>query len=207
MKTKNKQLLNKTENREYYSKSDGNYMDPAWCTKAHLVLDRVNWVREKVHGLDSKYHLDIGTKDGYTCLTLAAEGVDCVGVDPSEDAIVEAQTRALERDIDVTFWTGFLENMESKFVFDTVSMMEVIEHVTDDDAAVKKLATLGHYVMITTPDAEGKHGMLDSEQNMEHVRLYNKQELEDLCSKYGTVIECVKREDAIYILFESNLNG
>lgn len=205
METTNKELLNSEQNREYYAKSDGNFMDPNMCTKAHLVLDRVNWVREKVHGLDSKYHLDVGTKDGYTCLTLAAEGVECVGIDPSWDAIVEAHTRALERDLEVTFQQKFLEDMPAGFVFDTVSMMEVLEHVVDADVAVKKLAELGHYVLITTPDADGKHGMLDSEQNMEHVRLYTKEELETLCAKYGAIRECVKRDDALYILFESKL--
>jgi hypothetical protein len=58
--------------------------------------------------------------------------------------------------------------------------------------------------MITTPDADGPHGMVDSEQNIEHVRMFTKQELSDLVSKYGQVIDYQVRDGQLCILFKSN---
>lgn len=206
MKTKNTKLLNEDKNREYYSKSDGHFMPLESSLYAHRVLDRVAWVRDKVLELDSKYHLDIGCKDGYTCLTLTADGLDCVGVDPSTDAIDEAKLKAREADLEVTYIVGFLEDVKPEFYFDTVSLMEVLEHVIDADKALEKLTTLGRYVLITTPDVNGRHGLLDSERNEEHVRLFSLDELVELCTKYGRVMESVIRDDQLCILLESK-NG
>lgn len=206
MKTNNTRLLDQKENREYYSKSDGNYIDPRYATKAHLVLDRIAWAREWIHKVGSKYHFDVGCKDGYLGLTLASEGIKYVGIDPSKDAIDEAQLRANELDIEnATFKVEYLEDVKTSFKFDSVSMLEVLEHVLDPDEAVRKLAQLGRFVLISTPDAEGRHGMEDSKQNEEHVRLYTAQELEALVSQYGEVMELVKRDDQLLVIFQSAL--
>jgi 2-polyprenyl-3-methyl-5-hydroxy-6-metoxy-1,4-benzoquinol methylase len=202
MKTKNKKLMNKEENRKYYSESDKNYMDEAMCTHAHKMLDRVAWLREKVHDIDSRCHLDIGCKDGYTCLTLQSEGVDCIGVDPSQDAIDVAKDRALRLKIPTTFTVGYVEDIEENFVADSVSMLEVLEHVVDPEKVIQKLCKLGRMIMVSTPDAEGRHGVKDAERNQEHLRVYTKQELEELISKYGNILESVKRDDQLCIMFK-----
>ena len=85
MQTKNTKYIDKKENKAYYKKSDGNYMDIKNAFFANRVLPRVAWVRDKIYELGSEKHLDIGCKDGYMELTLQSEGIDCVGVDPSED--------------------------------------------------------------------------------------------------------------------------
>lgn len=203
MKTKNARLLDVDQNREYYSKSDGNFMPLPNALYAHRVLKRVNWVRDHVLKLDSKYHLDIGCKDGYTALTLTADGLNCVAIDPSEDAIDAARQKARETDYDVTYIVSMLEDYNTDIKFDTVSMMEVLEHVIDADAAVQKLSALGRFVMITTPDAHGQFGMEDAERNEEHVRLFTLEELVELCSKYGEVMEAVTLEGELFIIFQS----
>jgi 2-polyprenyl-3-methyl-5-hydroxy-6-metoxy-1,4-benzoquinol methylase len=205
MKTENQTYADPEKNKEYYSKSDKNFMSLAMSLYAHRYLDRVAWVRDNVHELGSQFHLDIGTKDGYLPLTLTAEGIDCVGVDPSSDAIEEARLKAREAKYDVKYIVGYLDDIEPKFKYDTVSMLEVIEHVIDPEATVERLARLGRYVMISTPDYYGRHGWEDSKQNDEHLRIYTKEELEELCSKYGRIVESVIRDDQLCILFESNL--
>lgn len=204
MKTQNQRLASKEKNREYYSKlQDHNWMPLQSALKAHLVLDRVAWVREHVHNLGSQYHLDVGGKDGYLCLTLAAEGIDCIGFDPNEAAIEEAKLKAQEAKIDVDYHLGFLEDIPVKFKFDTVSMLEVIEHVVDPEIALRKLAELGRYVFISTPDYYGRHGWEDAKQNDEHLRIYKKEELEEEVSKVGEIVESIVRDDQICILFKS----
>jgi 2-polyprenyl-3-methyl-5-hydroxy-6-metoxy-1,4-benzoquinol methylase len=210
METKNKKLAKKKENRKYYSKSDGIFMDPSQALYAHRVLDRVKWARNWVHELASRTHLDIGCKDGYLCLTLGAEGIECVGIDPSEDAIDEAQLRVSENRtslaVEPVFILGYGEDMPDEVRADTVSCLEVLEHVVDPDSLLQKLSETGRYVMICTPDIHGKHGLKDAERNPEHIRLYEKKELEKLVSGYGTILESEIRDGQICIIFKSNSN-
>lgn len=206
METKNKKYLQAEANREYYSKSDGNFIALDRAFYCHKYLPRCAWVRDKIYELGSEKHLDIGCKDGYLSLTLQSEGIDCIGVDPSTDSIDEAKLRAREAKLDCEFKEAFIEDLDDRWIAEhfseTVSLMEVIEHVVDVDVVMKKLCSMAMYVMITTPDAEGRHGMIDSERNEEHVRMFTKQELIDLCSKYGEVRECTLIDDQICILFK-----
>ena len=202
MDTKHKKLRKVKANKDYYSKSDGNFMTLEQSLYSHKHLDRVAWARDWVHELSSRNHIDIGCKDGYLCLTLSAEGVECVGIDPSEDAIDEAQLKALEAKLDITFLVGFAEEVPDKIKADTVTCLEVIEHVVDPDILLKKLSKMGVYVMISTPDTDGKHGIKDAERNFEHLRLYSKDELKKLVSKYGRIMECVVRDGQICLIFQ-----
>ena len=205
METKNNKYLDPGKNREYYGKSDGHFMDIKNAFFAHRVLPRVAWVRDKVYEIGSEKHLDIGCKDGYMELTLQSEGIDCIGVDPSEDAIDEAKLRAREADLDCEFVCSTIEDLNDKWIqehfSETVSMLEVIEHVVDVDVVMKKLCRMGLYIMISTPDANGRHGLKDSERNEEHLRMYMKEEFEELVKKYGTIKESVIIDDQIHILW------
>ena len=78
--------------------------------------------------------------------------------------------------------------------------MEVIEHVVDPDLLLQKIVELGAYLMLTTPDAEGRHGLIDSERNEEHLRMYTLKELEKLINKYYKIKESVLIDDQICIL-------
>lgn len=204
MKTKNKKYLDREANREYYSKSDQNFMPLEQCTMAHKIIDRVAWLVEKVHQLDSRTHIAVGCKDGYECLTLQAMGVDCMGIDPSEDSILEARHKAdlLGYDGRKMFRRAFAEDLPAGMRAETVSCMEVIEHVVDEKKLLEVLSRLGDYVMISTPDANGRHGMEDSKRNEEHVRMFTQEELEKLVSNYGEIKESVIRDDQICILFQ-----
>jgi len=202
METKNKKLRTKKANEEYYGTSDGNFMPLPQATQAHRSLDRVAWVRKWVYELASQAHIDIGCKDGYTCLTLAQEGVDCVGIDPSEDAIDEAILKANETDTDVVYRKAFAKDMPEGIYADTVSCLEVLEHVVDPDEFLDKVTSLGRYIMISTPDADGRHGLKDAERNEEHLRIYTQKELEELLGNYGKIKSVEKRDDQICILLD-----
>lgn len=160
MKTNNKRLLKKKENHDYYMTSDHNFMPLDRALYAHKYLDRIAWVREWVHELGSESHMSIGCKDGYTDITLAAEGIECIGIDPSVDAIEEAKLKAYEAELDNTkFIVGFGEDIPQGISVDTVDICEVIEHVVKPDKLLEVASRVGKYVMITTPDAHGKHGL------------------------------------------------
>lgn len=207
MKTNNTKYLDEKKNREYYSKSDGEFLDDQSSLVAHKILDRVYWVREWVHTLGSMKHLDVGCKDGYTALTLTAEGVECVAIDPSVDAIEIAKKKAEATGYDVKYQVGFLEDIDPENTpqFETVSCMEVIEHVVNVDKFMTILSQLGLYVMITTPDAEGQFGILDSKSNEEHVRLYTKSEFEEMINQYGVIEEIVQRDNQLYCIYKPHV--
>jgi 2-polyprenyl-3-methyl-5-hydroxy-6-metoxy-1,4-benzoquinol methylase len=206
MQTKNTKYLDIKENKEYYSKSDGHFMDVKNAFYAHRILPRIAWVRDKIYELGSEKHLDIGCKDGYMGLTLQSEGIDYIGVDPSEDAIDEAKLRASEADLDCEFICSYIEDLDDKWIdehfSETVSMLEVIEHVVDVDLVLKKLCKMGLYIMVSTPEINGRHGLKDSERNEEHLRLYSKEEFEKLIEKYGEIKESVIIDEQIHILFK-----
>ncbi len=206
MQTKNSKYLNTDSNRDYYSKSDGNYMDIRNAFMAHKAIPRIAWVRDMIYEIGSQKHLDIGCKDGYLGLTINSEGIDYIGVDPSEDAIDEAKLRSDEAQLTCEFVQAFVEDLSDEWIADhyseTVSMMEVIEHVVDVDSVIQKLCRMGMYIMITTPDANGRHGLIDSERNEEHVRMFTQEELEELVSKYGVIKESRLIDDQICILWK-----
>lgn len=206
MKTQNVKLLEPNANRDYYQVSDGNFMPVNVSNMAHTQIDRIRWAREKIHELGSMEHLDVGGKDGYLTLTLMSEGINCIAIDPSTDAIENAKQKAFELGLEENFEVAFIEDYETPFYFDTVSCLEVIEHVVDPDVVMKKLASLGEYVLVSTPDALGEHGLEDSKRNEEHVRIYNRAEFETLCSKHGEIIESDVRDNQIVIMFKSNEN-
>ena len=174
------------------------------CTQANRVIDRIQWLVEKVHELDGRTHIAVGCKDGYECMTLQAMGIDCVGIDPSEDSILEARHKAdqLGWDGRKMFQLGFGEDIPEGVHADTVSCLEVIEHVAYEKALLKVLSRLGTYVLISTPDANGRHGLEDSKRNEEHVRMFTQKELEELIAQYGEIKESVIRDSQICILYK-----
>ena len=204
MLTGNKKYLNKKDNQAYYQKGDGHYMPLQNCTQANKVIDRIQWLVEKVHELDGRTHIGVGIKDGYECMTLQAMGVDCVGIDPSEDSILEARHKAdqLGWDGRKMFKVGFAEEIPEGIHADTVSCLEVIEHVVDERALLKVLSRLGTYVLISTPDANGRHGMEDAKRNEEHVRMFTKEELEKFVGEFGEIKDLQVRDDQLCCLFK-----
>lgn len=204
MKTQNSKYLDPDKNKEYYSSSDGNFMPFQNCTMAHKFIPRIKWLVEKIHELDTRTHIAVGCKDGYECLTLQAMGVDCVGIDPSQDAIFEARDKAHKLGYNgrKMFLRGFAEEIPEGVSADTVSCLEVIEHVVDEHKLLKKLSKLGNYLFVSTPNAEGRHGIEDSKRNEEHVRIFNKEEFEALMSKYGKIIDSQVIDDGLCILIK-----
>ncbi len=147
MQTANKKYLDPKENRNFYSTSDGAYMPEQFVTVAHQFLPRLKWVREWIHTNGYRTTLDVGCKDGYLGLTIASEGRDYVGIDPSTDAIERAKQLAHKYSLDCQYINAFFEDYELKYDevirkqgrYECVVCTEVIEHVVDLDSFMEKL--------------------------------------------------------------------
>jgi len=100
---------------------------------------RMHWIRDYVTG---NIILDIGCSQGIGPILLGREGKVIIGVDISQQAVDEAN-KALSYEEDtvqrnVSFIkTDFLEYSEEKR-FNTITMTEVLEHLTNPDDFIKK---------------------------------------------------------------------
>lgn len=91
--------------------------------KLHQQDPVVAWVREQLDRLESRSHLDINCGDGSLCLTLAAEGLDCLGIDPDKGNIEKCRMAAEEKAIDVIYDIGTIKELP-KLYFETVSLLD-----------------------------------------------------------------------------------
>ncbi|MDQ2079792.1 bifunctional 2-polyprenyl-6-hydroxyphenol methylase/3-demethylubiquinol 3-O-methyltransferase UbiG [Xanthobacteraceae bacterium Astr-EGSB] len=87
--------------------------------------------------------VDIGCGGGVLCEPLAMLGATVVGVDPAPLAIEAARLHALASDLDIDYRCTTAEAMAAAGErFDVVLAMEVIEHVADCDAFLRRCAEL-----------------------------------------------------------------
>ncbi|MGV1015381.1 MAG: bifunctional 2-polyprenyl-6-hydroxyphenol methylase/3-demethylubiquinol 3-O-methyltransferase UbiG [Methyloceanibacter sp.] len=87
--------------------------------------------------------LDIGCGGGIVCEPLARLGADVTGIDPAPETIDAAKAHAKGARLDVDYRVATAEELaESGATFDAVLVLEVIEHVPDVPAFLKKIAPL-----------------------------------------------------------------
>lgn len=134
-------------------------------------------------GLENKRILDIGCATGFFGKELKRENNTVIGVDISEKLIDEAKKtldEAYVLDIENEEWPKqFIENP-----FDIIICAEVIEHLFDQDAFLKKLKTIMKpeaKLIITSPNflvwnnrikmLIGRYGIKEVFNDMSHIHL------------------------------------
>lgn len=139
--------------------------------------------------------LDYGCAAGAYCVALRKLGFTCVGVDSNKEYVA----RALKKGVVAFAVTDVLPFKDRSF--DTVLLVEVLEHVEDPGRLLAEARRVArNNVLITVPDAgrfeELKRLGLTYEHMLErdHVRLFTKTELARLLGAYFD--ECVIWEAA-----------
>lgn len=102
-------------------------------------------------GLPPGRLLDIGCSCGYFLEVAAAHGFDVRGVEFSRSAVAAASPAIRPR-----IFEGTLERMPTEGSFDVVSAFDLIEHVPDPRAFLRRCRQLlkpGGTIVLTTPDA------------------------------------------------------
>lgn len=84
--------------------------------------------------------LDIGCGAGLLCEPLARLGAQVVGIDPSETNISVAKLHAERSHLSIDYRCTTVEEINARERFDIVLAMEVVEHVTDVGAFLKRCA-------------------------------------------------------------------
>lgn len=142
-----------------------------------------------IKDLPKRKTLEIGCGAGDLCETLCKRGFIVRGIDVSAPAIKLCQNRLAHypQGVPLTFeQADFFELTET---FDIVLFFEVLEHLQDDVAALKKIYDLvaphGHLLM-SVPAHQKMFG--PSDQYVGHFRRYEKKELEAKLKAAGFAI-------------------
>src|SRR5262245_10352533 len=116
-----------------------------------LRLDHI----DSIAGLRGKRVLDVGCGGGILAEAMAARGARVTGIDLAEKPLKVAQLHLLETGLEVDYRLIAPEALasEAPSAFDTVTCMELLEHVPDPAATVRACAELtknGGHVFFST---------------------------------------------------------
>ena len=123
---------------------------------AHWHVD----ARERF-ALAGRSAIDVGCGAGLLAEPLARMGAKVTGVDAAPENIAAAKAHAAGQGLDIAYFAGELADLPNPFgtngegVFDLVTSMEVVEHVTDPAAFIADLAARlapGGLMILSTPN-------------------------------------------------------
>ena len=83
--------------------------------------------------------LDIGCGGGIFCEPLARLNATVYGIDSNESSILAARKHAKKNNLKITYKQTDIEEFKSSEKFDVITCMEVLEHVEDVQAVLKKI--------------------------------------------------------------------
>ncbi len=103
--------------------------------------------------------LDIGCGGGLVCEPLARMGAHVTGIDADERAIATAKQHAESGGLSINYQCATPETLRAGRLFDVVTALEIVEHVTDRDIFVSSCAALckpGGLVIFSTLNRSAK---------------------------------------------------
>jgi 2-polyprenyl-3-methyl-5-hydroxy-6-metoxy-1,4-benzoquinol methylase len=151
--------------------------------------------------------LDIGCGSGTIAFYLASKGMRVHGIDISSQAIEQCNKSAVQLGLEksTSFDVIDFPKQVPQGSFDFVIMTEVIEHLENDEIAVKRLYSLlkpSGMLLITTPSINAplhKMGLAkEFDKRVGHQRRYNLEDLEKLIIRNGfKILETQKTEGIV----------
>jgi len=110
-----------------------------------LNVARVEYFRAAFGGFQGKRALDIGCGGGILAESLAREGAQVTGVDPSEKSLAAARAHAAKARLTIDYRHGTAEGLTAAGFadrFDLVFAVDVLEHVDDLERSLAAIAKL-----------------------------------------------------------------
>jgi SAM-dependent methyltransferase len=167
--------------RQLYSEIRRIEADHWWYVGRRRIL--FPWIQEAASAHTSPRILDVGCGTGFNLEQLAAAGFSrAVGLDPSSDALMDCRSR---RTCTLVQANGaFLPFAASSF--EVVVALDVIEHIQDDESALKEIARVlapGGTLVLFTPAYRFLWSAQDDRSH--HFRRYTSRELRAKLTRSG----------------------
>ncbi len=104
---------------------------------------RANWI-DALAPVAEKKILDVGCGGGILCEALAQRGANVTGIDMGEAPLAVGNLHSLESGVSVTYEQSTAEDYAGSHaeVFDTVTCLEMLEHVPDPSSVVAACAAM-----------------------------------------------------------------
>ena len=138
--------------------------------------------------------LDVGAGSGILVEAALEYGYEAQGIEPSN----WLQNQAVERSLPVI--KGTLSDLSEEQPFDTITLIDVIEHVVDPLALLEEIRARlkpGGIGMIVTPDCHSFFAKLLGRKwwhyRVAHIGYFNRSTLTDACARTGLEVIEVKR--------------
>lgn len=133
------------------------------------TLHQINPLRlqliDKTISLKGKKILDVGCGGGILSEAMAAKGADVTAIDLAKELIDVAELHSLDTGVQVNYQLISVEDLAQQQAasFDTVTCMEMLEHVPDPAAIIQACSQLvkpGGYVFLSTLNRNPKSYLL-----------------------------------------------
>lgn len=170
--------------------------------------ERLTWVKRLFKKYNPNTVLDLGCSEGSYSLNIANEGYDVTGVNLFTNSVKIGNERAEKFGFKdrARFIQSDIMEFETDKRFDAVMLFEVIEHVPDPEAMVKKMMSLTSeegICYISTPNGTADERSSALGVDLEnaaagefkgHVRVYTEETLRELVKDYEVVDYMVSQE-------------
>ena len=104
---------------------------------------RANWIDQRAEVAEKRL-LDVGCGGGILCEAMAQRGAKVTGIDMGEAPLAVGNLHKLESGVEVDYIKSTAEDFAESHaeVFDTVTCLEMLEHVPDPSSVVKACAAM-----------------------------------------------------------------
>ena len=159
------------------------FYDTEWSNRWHdmkvyspVARHTRRLIRRYLDKVDFSSVLDIGCGSGELLKELSLPGIGLSGVDFSSTAIRQAA-----QSIDGKFAVVDIENESPDLQADVGVCSEVLEHLTNDGAAIRNISSSVDHLIVTVPSGP----LTDASLAMGHIRHYSKHSLRETLKLNG----------------------
>lgn len=154
-----------------------------WLENLKLADRYNNWIVEQIKPYLGNNVLEVGCGNGNFTVFLAQECDRVTGIDINRE-YVEVAKKRLAKQTGITILKEDVTKLQSNNSFDTIIMLDVLEHIENDIATLQQLNTLLQpqgKLIIKVPALNYIYGEMD--RAIGHYRRYNKNTLVDTFQK------------------------